>query len=325
MRVNMFHDLQFKSQTRLWGYNVNPHTKQSEFSQILVDSADSVKDQSQNVQDLSPVASQRAWERQAEENVIEKLQRASLLDAPGEVDKVLQTVVNNLEITNNITVEPEIRCRVLMTTPMETFSVGHTIVVSRGLLDVLPDEATLATVLAHEMAHIVLGHRLDTKYAFNDRMLFSDEYTFTRFDFQRNPSDEVAADKKAMEMLQNSPYKDKLVSAGLFLRQLEERRKTLPNLIQAHLGTPLMEKDTRMHDLMMNAPALDPKSVAQIPALPLGGRIKVDPYDNKLEISKNKPVVLLSVREKMPFEVTPMFPYLTRIASQNKPATVQGQ
>jgi hypothetical protein len=45
---------------------------------------------------------------------------------------------------------------VLLTTPLESFVVGRTIILSRGLLDVLPDEATLAAVLAHELAHIVL-------------------------------------------------------------------------------------------------------------------------------------------------------------------------
>lgn len=313
MHVNMFRDLQYKSQTRLWGYNVNHNVNQQEFSQIIVDSNEA-KDQSQNVQDLAPIASQRAWERQAEENVLERLQRTSLLATPGEVDKVLETVVNNLEITNNLTVEPEIRCRVLLTAPLESFTIGHTIVMSRGLLDTLPDEASLAVFLAHEMAHIVLGHRLDTKYAFNDRMLFNDTQTFQRFNFERNPADEAAADQKAVELLKNSPYKDKLANAGLFVRQLDERRKYLPALLQAHLGNPLDNgKDVRMQALVTNAPALKLDDVTQIAALPLGGRIKMDPFNNKLEISKNKPVSLLSAREKMPFEVTPMFPYLTRV------------
>jgi hypothetical protein len=34
--------------------------------------------------------------------------------------------------------------------------MGHTIAISRGLLDVLPDEASLAMVLAQELAHIAL-------------------------------------------------------------------------------------------------------------------------------------------------------------------------
>ncbi|HEX6879350.1 MAG TPA: hypothetical protein VF135_03225, partial [Terriglobales bacterium] len=74
------------------------------------------------------------------------------------------------------------------------------------------------------------------------------------------------------------------------------------------------------------APELAPKDVRQIAALPLGGRIKVDPFNNRVEISKNKPVAILSAREKMPFEVTPMFPYLTRLSTPGaKPASADGQ
>ncbi|HEU5403194.1 MAG TPA: M48 family metalloprotease, partial [Terriglobales bacterium] len=287
VQVNMFRSLHFKAQTRLWGYNVSNAAHQSEFTQVLVDTNEKVKDQSQNVQDMSPIASQREWESQAEENVVERLQRASLLAPPGDVDKVLQTVVNNLEITNNIDVQPEIHCRVLLTTPLETFTIGHTIVISRGLLDTLPDEATLAAVLAHELAHVVLGHRLDTRYAFSDRMLFSDELTFQKFDLQHPAADEDAADKKAFELLQNSPYKDKLQSVGLFLRQVEASRAALPNLIRARMGNPMFEdKSVRLDQLVGGAPELAPRDVKQIAALPLGGRIKVDPFDNTVEISK---------------------------------------
>jgi predicted Zn-dependent protease len=96
-----------------------------------------------------------------------------LLAPEGDVDRILQTVVNNIEVTNNIDLPRPVRTRVLLTAPLETFSVGNTIVISRGLIDVLPDEASLAAVLSHELAHIVLGHNLGSKYAFNDRMLFS--------------------------------------------------------------------------------------------------------------------------------------------------------
>src|SRR5438093_3080650 len=114
------------------------------------------------------------WERQAEDNIIQRLEKAALLAPSGEVNKVLETVISNLEVTNNLDLYPEVRARVLLTSPMESFTIGHTIVLSRGMIDVLPDEASLAMILAHELAHIALGHRLDTMYAFNDRMLFDD-------------------------------------------------------------------------------------------------------------------------------------------------------
>src|SRR6202795_4193189 len=122
------------------------------------------------------------------------------------VDKVLQTVVNNLIVTNNIELPRPVRTDVMITSPLETFSVGNTIVVSRGLIDVLPDETSLAMVLSHELAHIVLGHNLGSRYAFNDRMLFSDESTYSNLGFRHVPEEEVAADKKAIDLLKNSPY-----------------------------------------------------------------------------------------------------------------------
>src|SRR5262249_50878218 len=123
----------------------------------------------------------------AEDNVLDRLQIAGLLAPDGPVNKVLETVVNNLEITNNLDIQPPIRARVLLTTPIESFTIGHTIVLSRGFIDVLPDEASLALVLAHELGHIALGHGLDTKYAFNDRTLFRDEEAFQHFSLVRTP------------------------------------------------------------------------------------------------------------------------------------------
>jgi hypothetical protein len=60
---------------------------------------------------------------------------------------------------------------------------------------------------------------------------------------------------------------------------------------------------------------LQPERTDQIAALPLGGRIKVDPWSDKIELVKTKPVAILTSSEKMPFEVTPFFPYLSRLSS----------
>jgi hypothetical protein len=256
------------------------------------------------------------WERQAEDNAVERLQKIGLMAPPGEVDKILLTVVNNLLVTNNIDLQSDVRCRVLLTSPLESFTIGHTIVISRGLLDVLPDEASLAMVLAHELSHIVLGHQFDTKLAFNDRMFFPDEDSFVHLDFRHRPGEEEAADTKALELLKNSPYKDKLGSAGLFLEALQQNAPQLPNLIRPHLGNGLASgKSIRMSVLLTSAPQLDPKRTDQIAALPLGGRIKLDPWTDQVELAKAKPVALISAREKMPFAITPFFPYLTRISS----------
>ena len=228
--------LSFKAQTRLWGYNLGHSEQEQELSKILIESQTPVKDQTTTSNDFSPVMAQRSWDRQAEDNVVDRLERLGLLAPQGEVDKVLETVVNNLEVTNNLDIQPEIRCRVLLTSTLESFTIGHTIVFSRGLIDVLPDEASLAMMVAHEMAHVVLGHRIDGQYAFFDRLLFDEKDTFRHFGFARTPAEEEAANTKANELLKNSPYKDQLTTAKLFLDALESRQKEIPNLISPHLG-----------------------------------------------------------------------------------------
>jgi hypothetical protein len=305
----------FKAQSRIWGYDVMKDSRDDELTDLKVEA---VKDESTVAQDLSPLEAQRAWQQQAEDNVVERLQRAALLAPSGDVDKVLQTVVNNIQITNNIDLPRPVRARVMVTYPLETFSVGNTIVISRGLLDTLPDEASLAAVLCHELAHIVLGHNLGSKFAFNDRMLFSDESTYQNFGFRHNPDEEAAADAKAVELLKNSPYAQKLGSAGLYLKQLQARGPMLSALLTAHLGNNLSDSKgqiTRLSALMGSAPTLDESKLDQIAALPLGGRIKLDPWGDHVEMIKAAAVSYTSVRDKMPFEVTPFFPRLTRLGS----------
>ncbi len=310
----------FKAQTRIWGYDLKKGGKDDELTQIRVDS---VTDESSAAQDASPLQAERAWQQQAEDNVVERLTNAGLLAPEGDVDRILQTVVNNLEVTNNIDLPRPVRTRVLLTAPLETFSVGNTIVISRGLVDVLPDEASLAAVLSHELAHIVLGHNLGSKYAFNDRMLFSDEGTYQNLGFRHIPEEEQAADKKAVDLLKNSPYAQKLDNVGLFLKALQQRAPSLNALLTTHLGNPLATNGTvnRLSGLATQGPALDNAKLDQIAALPLGGRVKINPWDDKAEMVKTAPVAITSARDKMPFEVTPFFPRLVRYGTgANAPA-----
>jgi len=309
----------FKAQTRIWGYDLRKGDKDDELTQIRVDS---VKDDSATAQDASPLQAERQWQQQAEDNVVERLTRSGLLAPEGDVDHILQTVVNNLEVTNNIDLPRPVRTRVLLTAPLETFSVGNTIVISRGLIDVLPDEASLAAVLSHELAHIVLGHNLGSKYAFNDRMLFSDDSTYNNLGFKHIPEEEAAADKKAVDLLNNSPYAQKLDNVGLFLKALQVRAPQLSALLTTHLGNPLGANGTinRLSALATKGPALDNNKLDQVAALPLGGRVKINPWDDKAEMVKTAPVAITSARDKMPFEVTPFYPRLARYGTSNVPS-----
>jgi len=321
----------FRAQTRLWGYNLGHARQQQELSKVLIESSTGVRDQSENQNDYSPLQAERSWDHQAEDNVTDRLERLGLLAPYGEVDKVLETVVNNLEVTNDLDIQPEVRCRVLMTSTLESFTLGHSIVLSRGLIDVLPDEASLAAILAHELGHIVLGHRIDSQYAFFSRLRFDDKDTFKHFDFARTPDEEEAARQKGMELLKNSPYKDKAASAQLFLDAARSRAKEIPNLISPHLGDsvsagwtaasarPAPADKSSASDKPATPPEEKPAANA-IVALPLGGRVKVDPWNDQLRMLKSKPVGTVAEGENTPFQITPFMFYLTRLV-ENAPAS----
>jgi hypothetical protein len=312
MGPNLKDKMAFRAQTRLWGYNLFRDNHEEELTELKVDA---VKDNSAVAQDATPLEAERQWDQMAEDNVIERLQAAGLLAPPGEVDKVLQTVANNILVTNNIDLPRPVRARLMLTAPLETFSVGNTIVISRGLIDTLPDEASLAAILAHELGHIVLGHNVGEKFAFTDRLLFSDESVYKNFGFRHNADEEAAADQKAVELLNKSPYAQKLASPGLYLKELQSHANVLRGLLTAHLGNSLRNDKgqiIRLETILNSAPEIDDTKLDQIAALPLGGRIRLDPWTNRAEMLKTQPVAILSARDKKPFGLTPFYPRLTR-------------
>ncbi len=283
-----------------------------ELTTLLVEAENEVRDSAEKGE-LSPLESQRRWEREAELNVIDRLERIGLVAPEGEVDRVLNTVLNNLIVSSELDIAA--RCRLLLTTPLETFTIGQTLVISRGLIDVLPDEASLALTLAMELAHIALAHPTRTEYAFNDRTMVGDEAVLERFRFSRTPEEVASAMKKAAQMIAKSPYKDKLSGAGLFLKALQQKSPMLPRLIQATLGNDLSLylKTPEFVELLEKAPPMEDARLEQIPALPLGSRIRLEPWANQTYLMKTRAVALLSAREKMPFEIAPVNLRLTRL------------
>ncbi len=305
---SLANSIRFKAQTRLWGYSLKNAGQEAVLGDRPIESAlpADVGDSAQP--DRSPIEVEREWQHRAEINVIDRLERIGLLAPVGEVDKVLETVVNNLEVTNNLDIEPDIHCRVLLTGTLESFSIGHTIVISRGLLDVLPDEASLATMLAQELAAIVVTKPSTDQWGFNDTTNVTAAEALSRFSFKATPAETEMSNQKAIEFLKHSPYQDKLGNAALFLKQLQADSAALPSLIAAHLGNSVALSTA----LLSMGPPLQADKVDQVAALPLGARVKVDPWSDRVEMVKSKPVSLHSVREKMPFEITPFMPFLTR-------------
>jgi hypothetical protein len=267
-------------------------------SRLLVESAGPIRDEATQ-RDRSPLEAQREWSHQAENNVLDLLERDGLLAPQGDVDKLLNTVVNNLEVTNNVDEQIDLRCRVLLT---------NTLVLSRGLIDVGPNEETLAALIAHAMADAMLPKPNQDQYGFSDILRLSPTEVLRRLSFEEGKVESAQDNEKAMELLKKSPCAPNLGNAGLFLKQLHSQAKELKQLISPQLGNEIYFAS----QLLQTAPALAPDNKSQIAALPFGSRLKIDPWSAGVTLMKSKPMMLHSGRDKMPFAVTPLVPYLTR-------------
>jgi hypothetical protein len=306
-RPMSFSGPRYKSQTRLWGYELSSGAREEELNRMLVESQSAIKDEAAQ-HDRSPLEAQRVWRREAENNVLDALQHDGFLAPPGDVDKVLNTIVNNLEVTNNLSEQTDLHCRVLLTSNLEMFSIGNTIVFSRGLIDVVPDEATLAAMLAQEVADAMVPKSYQDQYGFSDVSRLPPAKILKRLSFLNEKRETENNSAKAIELLKRSPYAANLKSAGLFLAQLHAQAKALKQLISPRLGNQVFFAA----QLLQAAPPLRPGDKDQLAALPLGARVKLDPYTSRVTLMKTNPAAPNSPREKMPFEVTPLVPYLTR-------------
>jgi len=303
-----------KAQTHFWGYSLKLPTRDSENVSVKVDDA---VDKSEDAGDVGPLQASRMWITQAENNVIDRLVEAGLvapLNQQGYESKVLDQIVVNLVVPNNLAFTDQIHTRLLLTNTIETTTVGNTILISKGLVDSLPSEEAIASVVAMELAHIAMGHHIDTRYAFNDRLLFPDEASFQRIDMYHSEHDNLEAAKKAMEYLNASMYKDKLPSAALYYAQLVDRAKVLKQLNAPKLGDSLLKMDGTpwMTELWKMSPKLNWDDLTQTAALPLGSWLKTDPWDDKVYMLNAKRYAPMNARDKMPFEVTPIFYKLQR-------------
>jgi hypothetical protein len=303
-----------RAQTHFWGYSLALPTRESDNVSVEVEGA---IDQSGDSQDVTPLEATRAWVQEAEDNVIERLVKAGLVAPPNAFDKTLEQIVTNLAVPSNLNLPSPIHCRIMLTSTVEATTIGNTILLSKGLIDTLPNEESIASVVAIELAHVALGHHIDTRYAFNDRMLFPDEASFQRIKMNHTDADNAEAAKRASEYLAASMYKDRLANAGLYFAQLADRSKTLKQLNSPRLGDSMLRADGTpwMADLAKSAPKLNPDDTTQVAALPLGSWLKTDPWDDTERMLNARRFAPLNARDKMPFEVTAVYYKLQRFTA----------
>ena len=309
--------LRFKAISHIWGYQLKvlpPDTDTSATSLSVIGATDVA-----DTPDVSPLGSQREWVRQAEDNAVERLFQAGIIDAPSEFDKTLEALANNILVYNNIALSRPIRCRTLLTEPLESAAIGNTILLSKSLIDStavvtqdgLQQAGNLNALLAFQLAHIILGHRLDTKFAFNDTLIFPTIAVFNRISMHHSDADNAEAAKTAVQLLSAKELVDGQQYFGLYLKQLQQQSKALLSLNAPMLGDALVKSDADptfwMAPLIAKAPKLDVKDIKQQAAMPLDSFLRFDPWTDQVAIMHSSFEPILGAPDKMPLEVAPVY------------------
>jgi hypothetical protein len=320
--------LKFKAVNHIWGYQLKVPQSEADQTDLQVVGA---TDESQQASDISPLQAQRQWVEQAEDNVIDRLYTAGLIDAPSDFDKILEALANNILAYNNIPIDRPIRVRTLLTEPLESLSVGNTILLSKGLIDTtaVPTSdgaqqmGNLNALLAFQVAHIVLGHHIDTKYAFSDRLMFPTESAFEKLPMHHTDADNQAAAKKALELLGCKDLEGGQQYFSLYLQQLQAREKGLKALTDPQIGDGLLRPDGTfwMQALVSKGPKLNNSDLKQQAAMPLSQFLRFDPWTDQVIKMNTAYEPLLSARDKLPFEITPVY---LRLAYWTPPAAPAG-
>lgn len=308
------HSLEFKAINYIWGYSLKTPAKDADEASLQVEGA---VDESAQASDVSPLQAEREWIQQAEDNVIDRLFTAGLIDAPSDFDKTLAALANNILAYNNIPVSRPLKVRTLLTEPLESIAIGNTILLSKSLIDTTAIQTTdgaqqmgnLNALLAFQVAHIILGHHIDTKYAFSDRLLFPSESAFQKLPMHHTDQDNEEAAKKAIELLGVKDLEDGQQYFGLYLQQLQARLKGLKALTDPQIGDSLLKADGTfwMQAEIGKGPKLNNTDLKQQAAMPLGAFLRFDPWTDQVIQMHSAYEPLLSARDKLPFEVTPVY------------------
>jgi hypothetical protein len=245
---------------------------------------DNAVDRSDDGVDMDSLASLQAWKDLAASNILDRLERAGILAPHSSFDSVLDQILINLSVPNDLTFTEPVHCRVMLTTPIEATTIGNTILISKGLIETLPNEESIASVVAFELAHLILSSPVDTRYSFADRTMFPDRKVSRNLSFAHSENEDEKAATVAVDLVKKSMYGDRLGSIGLYYQQMSLGIGKLKELYRPETG-----------------------NLHQLAALPLGSNLVVDPWSGEVRLNNAPRMAPHAADEKRPFEVVPVY------------------
>jgi len=235
---------------------------------------------------------------EAEKALVDWLQYWRLVPPSGDVEQnVCGHVIQKILYVNDLRLDRDLSCRIILTTPIEATLWESVIGVSKGVFDLAPNEATLALVLCREIAAVVVRKKhLDLAWGRHE-ILNRGPLDLLRFIRMPLPQDERdKADDLAIELFGNLNYPAKEVeTASIFLNSASEACKTMPALFEPRFGDglPGCGREAHISRMAMRAP---PGSMSD-PALNIGAHIVIHPWTNLVSympaVQQNSPWIVV--------------------------------
>jgi len=169
--------------------------------------------------------------------VVEQLERDGVLAKVGPEEEMLNAIVQQIQRAAGI--RGTIQCRILVTTPVEMFSVGRTIVVSRGLLNVVPDKAVLAVLIATSMASILRDSQRSKPILPHSIFDSAKNKDFAGLGVDSTTS-EATTESEMLLLLKGSGFESGIPETVEFLAGLQKGSKLFRNLVKPRFGSTII-------------------------------------------------------------------------------------
>jgi hypothetical protein len=227
--------------------------------------------------DASSLHDSRTFYERTEQKVLDFLEGIGVLAKRGRVDLVCEKVLYKLRGASAPDFPADLHCRVMLTSTVEWFVVGRTLIVSKSILDLPPDEPAMAALLAPALACILKDRPIQS---ISDAILQNRDQALRKLNFQNSAKDKTDYEREAITLLKNSEFAKKMATAAVFQQTAEKYCSALGALFAPRFGDRLSVCDPSSPLRQLDSMAVrNPRGPA---ALVLGARLTVDQFSDEV-------------------------------------------
>jgi hypothetical protein len=295
--------IHMRSETRFWGYGLHLLESSEEAASTSIEKSQQPRVVASAFSPGGSIAQPLQSTLKSDEAAVQDLERLGLLAPIGEVETGLQNVLASFQAANHLSFAQGVQCRVLLTSNLESAVIGHTIILSRGILELMPNQAALAAILAHGLAHVALEDAGKSNLFAGDQSISDPREVTRKLRVAHSAKEEAQAASLAQEWMRKSPYGESLASVSEFAAQLKTWSPRIGKLLEASIGENLCQTLGVDH---MRAAAAVQGLESSFDRFPFGGKLNVDPWSGALLPFQGKANSRNADTASAPLEIAPV-------------------